>query len=164
MINLEEKRAYNKKRLLGLNPDKKTKTPYSKSDCTNPEVCWDIISMVVRFKTQEIVRKDGVKQNKTTNKLAYPELFEVVEVGERKTTTKNAKKASIIRTNIDTMREMYKTRNEMNRYYADDLNDDYIEYFKSVVEILDEYAITVVADMIEAKSTFLDEVNAIRCK
>ena len=105
-----------------------------------------------------------MKQNKTTNKLAYPELFEVVEVGERKTTTKNAKKASIIRTNIDTMREMYKTRNDMNRHYEDDLNDDYIEYFKSVVEILDEYAITVVADMIEAKPTFLDEVNAIRCK
>ena len=44
------------------------------------------------------------------------------------------------------------------------MNDDYIEYFKSVVEILDEYAITVVADMIEAKPTFLEEVNAIRCK
>ena len=164
MIDLEEKRAYNKKRLLGLNPDKKTKAPYSKADCTNPEVCWDIISMVVRPKVEEITRKDGVKQNRSTNKLAYPELFEIVEVGERKTTSKNAKKSSIIRTNIDTMREMYKTRNEMNRYYADDLNDDYIEYFKSVVEILDEYAITVVADMIESKPTFLDEVNEIRCK
>ena len=48
---------------------------------------------------------------------------------------------------------------------VDDVNDAYIDYFTSVVEILDTYAQTVVADMIEADETFLDKVNKARgCK
>jgi GTP:adenosylcobinamide-phosphate guanylyltransferase len=149
MIDLKAKREANKARLLGLNPESK-KAPYTKADCIEPEVCWEIISIVVR---------KGEKQNT----LAYPELFEVVTVGEKKA-VKTAKKDVIVRTNIKTMQEMFKIRNSMNKHAIDDVNDDYIEYFKSVVEVLDTYATTVVADMIDAKPSFLDDVNAIRCK
>lgn len=149
MIDLDAKRAANKAKLLGIQTSN-GKAPYTKQDCLNAEIAWDIISIVTR---------PGEKQNT----LAYPGLFEVVTVGTKKA-AKTAKKDVIIRTNIKTMREMYKIRNSMNKHAIDDINDDYIDYFKAVVAYLDEYAINVVADMVAAKESFLDEVNEIRYK
>lgn len=157
MIDLQARREANKARLLGLDTDGKVVVPYTKADIDNPEVCWDIISLCVRFDTV----KDANGKVKPTKNLKFPELLESVVVGERKTKG-NAKKASVERTNIKTMREMYTYRNEMNRYYEDDVNDKYVEYFKSVVEILDGYAIEVVTDIISEDEDFLNRVNHAR--
>lgn len=157
MIDLQARREENRKRLMGIDVDGKAVVPYTKADIGNPEVCWDIISLCVRFDTV----KDANGKVKATKKLKFPELLESVVVGERKTKG-NAKKASVERTNIKTMREMYTYRNEMNRYYEDDVNDKYVEYFKSVVEILDGYAIEVVTDIISEDEDFLNRVNHAR--
>lgn len=157
MIDLQARREANKARLLGLDTDGKVVVPYTKADIDNPEVCWDIISLCVRPETV----KDANGKVKPTKSLKFPELLESVVVGERKTKG-NAKKASVERTNIKTMREMYTYRNEMNRYYEDDVNDKYVEYFKSVVEILDGYAIEVVTDIISEDEDFLNRVNHAR--
>lgn len=159
MIDLDARREANKRRVLGYT-DENSKIPYTKADVENPEVCWDIISVCTRFETV-----DGANgKKKQTKNLAFPELLEPVEVGSRKT-GKNAKREFVTRTNIQTMREMYDNRNAMNRHYVDDVDDKYTEYFKSVVEILDGYAIEVVADIIVEDEDFLNRVNKARgCK
>ena len=157
MIDLQARREANKARLLGKDANGKAVVPYTKADIANPEVCWDIISLCVRFDTV----KDANGKVKPTKKLKFPELLEPVVVGERKTVG-NAKKAKVERTNIGTMREMFQTRNTMNRYYEDDVNDKYTDYFKSVVEVLDGYAIEVVTDIISKDEDFLNRVNHAR--
>lgn len=161
MIDLHEARRKNLMRLRG--EDDGEFIAYTKESVGNsPEQCWDIISIVTRKATQEVTKKDGSTYTKqSTKELAYPDLVEVQEVGIRKT-GKNAKKELVIRTNIDTMREMYETRNAMNRHYTDDVDERYIEYFKSVIEVLDGYALHVVTDMIEADGEFLDKINNVR--
>ena len=160
MIDLQEARRKNLMRLRG--EDDGGFIAYTKESIGNsPEQCWDIISIVTRKATQEVTKKDGSTYTKQVNELAYPDLVEVQEVGKKKT-GKTAKKDVVIRTNIQTMREMYETRNAMNRNYTDYLNDGYIEYFKSVVEVLDGYALQVVTDMIEADGEFLDKINNVR--
>ena len=159
MIDLAARREANKRRLLGL-ADENSKIPYTKADVENPEVCWKIISLCTRFATVE--GANGKKR--PTKNLAFPELLEPVEVGNRKT-GKNAKRENITRTNLDTMREMYSYRNAMNHHYEDDIDDKYIEYFKSVVEVLDGYANQVVADIVVEDEDFLNRVNKARgCK
>lgn len=157
MIDLQARREANKARLLGHITDGKVVVPYTKADIDNPEVCWDIISLCVRLDTV----KDANGKVKTTKNLKFPELLESVVVGERKTRA-NAKKAKVERTNIDTMREMYTTRNAMNSHYEDDVDDKYIGYFKSVVEVLDTYAYEVVVDIITEDEDFLNRVNHAR--
>ena len=160
MIDLQEARRKNLMRLSGEDGEF---IAYTKESVGNSSAqCWDIISIVTRKATQEVTKKDGSTYTKQATKdLAYPDLVEVQEVGKKKA-GKTAKKELIIRTNIETMREMYKTRNAMNRHYIDDVNDGYIEYFKSVVEVLDGYALQVVTDMIEADGEFLDKINNVR--
>ena len=159
MIDLDARREANKRRLLGLE-DADSKIPFTKADVENPEVCWEIISLCTRFETVE----GANGKPKQTKNLAFPELLEPVEVGSRKT-GKTAKREFVTRTNIETMREMYKNRNAMNRHYEDDIEDKYTEYFKSVVEILDGYATEVVADIIVEDDDFLNRVNKARgCK
>ena len=157
MIDLQARREANRKRLLGIDVDGKAVVPYTKADIDNPEVCWDIISLCVRLDTV----KEANGRIKLTKNLKFPELLEPVVVGERKTKG-NAKKAKVERTNLDTMQKMYTYRNEMNRFYEDDVNDKYVEYFKNVVEVLDGYAYEVVVDIITEDEDFLNRVNHAR--
>lgn len=157
MIDLQARREENRKRLMGIDVDGKAVVPYTKADIGNPEVCWDIISLCVRFDT---VKYDNGKV-KATKKLKFPELLEPVVVGARKTKG-TAKRDKVERTNIDTMREMYSFRNAMNRYYEDDVADKYTEYFENVVDVLDTYAIEVVTDIICEDEDFLNRVNHAR--
>lgn len=157
MIDLAARREANKRRLLGIE-NESGKTPYTKTDVgENPEICWDIISLCIRKATE--TTEDG--KTKQTKKLKFPELLEPVEVGSRRT-GKNAKKTNVTRTNLSTMEEMYKTRNSMNRHYEDDIDDKYVDYFKSVVEVLDAYAMEVVIDIVTNDGDFLNRVNAAR--
>lgn len=161
MIDLKKLREENKRRLLGINED--AKAPYTKRDIAdNPEACWDIISMVCRKKTTEVKSKTGRLSVRKTNEFAFPELTDVKVVGVRGTKTKSAKNDTVDRTNIDTMEEMYQIRNAMNRHSIDDVDDTYIEFFTSVVEVLDGYAIKVVGDMVASDEEFLDKVNKAR--
>ena len=166
MIDIAKKRAMNKARLLGVDVnDDKAKIPYTAADAMNSEVCWEIISLCTRKELIEKTRKDGTTYKVEGKNLAFPELTEIVTVGEMAVANKKAKSKSIIRTNIQTMDEMYSIRNSMNKHAVDDLNDEYIDYFTSVVEVLDSYAETVVADMIDADPDFLNKVNKARgCK
>ena len=166
MIDIAQKRAQNKARLLGVvAEDGKSPIPYTVADATNPEVCWEILSLCTRKELVERKARGGKVYKAEGKNLMFPDLTEVVTVGEKAVANKKAKSKSIIRTNIQTMDEMYSIRNSMNRHAVDDISDDYIEYFTSVVEVLDTYAQTVVADMIEADETFLDKVNKARgCK
>ncbi len=157
MIDLQARREANKARLFGKDIDGKAVVPYTKADIGNPEVCWDIISLCVRFDTV----KEANGRVKVTKNLKFPELLESVVVGARKTKG-NAKRDKVERTNIDTMREMYSVRNTMNRYYEDDVNDKYTEYFENVVDVLDTYAIEVVTDIICEDEDFLNRVNHAR--
>ncbi len=158
MIDLQARREENKKRLRGIDVDGKAVVPYTKADIDNPEVCWDIISLCVRLDTV----KEANGRIKLTKKLKFPELLDTVVVGERKTKGNNAKRDKVERTNIDTMREMYTYRNAMNSHYEDDVDDKYIGYFKSVVEVLDAYAYEVVVDIITEDDDFLNRVNHAR--
>lgn len=166
MIDIQKKRAENKARLLGIDlSDDKAVIPYTASDATNAEVCWAIISLCTRKEQIEKKRKDGTTYKVEGKNLAFPDLTEIVTVGERAVAKKDPKKQSIVRTNIQTMDEMYGIRNSMNRHAVDDVNDAYIDYFVSVVEVLDTYAQTVVADMISADPDFLNKINKARgCK
>lgn len=157
MIDLQARREENRKRLMGIDVDGKAVVPYTKADIGNPEVCWDIISLCVRLDTV----KEANGRVKVTKNLKFPELLESVVVGARKTKG-NAKRDKVERTNIDTMREMYSVRNTMNRYYEDDVNDKYTEYFENVVDVLDTYAIEVVTDIICEDEDFLNRVNHAR--
>lgn len=152
MIDLAAKREENKRRLLGL--DGKQISPYTKSDVVSePEVCWDIISLAIRKKTIEAESKNGKNYKRQVNERMYPELLDEQTVGER---------AVRSRSNLKTMEEMYQIRNAMNKHYADDIDEAYIDYFKSVVEVLDGYALQVVSDMVEADAELLNKVNKIR--
>lgn len=166
MIDINKKRAENKARLLGVAvADGKNPVPYTAADATNPEVCWEIISLCTRKELIERKGKGGSTYKAEGKNLMFPDLTEVVTVGEKAVANKNAKAKSIIRTNIQTMDEMYAIRNSMNRHAVDDVDDAYIEYFTSVVDVLDTYAQTVVADMITADPDFLARVNKARgCK
>lgn len=157
MIDLQARREANKARLFGKDIDGKAVVPYTKADIDNAEVCWDIISLCVRPETV----KEANGRVKATKNLKFPELLGAVVVGARKTKG-NAKKTKVERTNIDTMREMYSFRNTMNRYYEDDVDDKYTEYFEGVVKILDGYAIEVVTDIICEDEDFLNRVNHAR--
>ena len=166
MIDIAQNRAQNKASFLGVvEEDGKSPIPYTASDAFNPEVCWEIISLCTRKELVERKARGGNVYKAEGKNLMFPDLTEVITVGERAVANTKAKSKSVIRTNIQTMDEMYSIRNSMNKHAVDDVNDAYIDYFTSVVEILDTYAQTVVADMIEADETFLDKVNKARgCK
>lgn len=166
MIDLKAKREANKKRLLGISEvDGKVVIPYTTADVLDDAAkCWEIISIVIRKKTNKGTDKNGKPYTRPSKELAFPDLITEEVVGER-ATSKQAKSNTVTRTNYKTMEEMYGIRNAMVRHYADDTNDNYIEYFGSVVEVLDGYAQQVVADMVDADSSFLDKVNKARgCK
>lgn len=161
MIDFDAIREANKKRLLGYPDGSKDLTPWTKSDALNPEICWKIISMCVRYAT--VTNANG--KPRQTKKLKFPELCPEVVVGKWVPRTKGAKHESIERTNIETMRDMYQFRNDMNKKTSNESDNSYIEYFKSVIEVLDTYATQVVGDMITADDDFLNRVNAARgCK
>lgn len=166
MIDINKKRAENKARLLGTPiDDGKSLIPYTVADATNPEVCWEIISLCTRKELVERKARGGKTYKAEGKNLMFPNLTETVMVGEKAILSKKSKAKTAIRTNIQTMDEMYGIRNSMNRHAVDDVSDDYIEYFTSVVEVLDTYAQTVVADMISADPDFLAKVNKARgCK
>lgn len=164
MIDLQKKREENKARLLGQTVDEgKVVVPYTKEDViANPETCWDIISLVTRKKVVENEGKDGKVRRIQTKELAHPELLDEVVVGGRKTTTKGAKRKVVTRSNIKTMDEMYGIRNKMNGYAINDNDDEYVEYFTSVVEVLDGYAQQVLTDILDEDEDFLNRVNKAR--
>ena len=159
MIDLEKRREQNRRRLMGLDANADSSVvPITRADVQEPEKAWEIISLCVRCGTT--TDKNG--KTRASKNLKFPELLESKVVGERATTTKNAKKNTITRTNIETMREMFQTRNAMSRHYEDDIDDKYVEYFKDVVEVLDTYAIEVVTDIIVEDEDFLNRVNKAR--
>lgn len=165
MIDLDKLREENKRRLLGLDVDENEKVPRTRSDFLDAEVCWEAISYMCRKKVVEKTRKDGKTYKAASKELAYPELTTVTTVGSRKTKTDKAKKDLIERSNIDTMEEMYQMRNAMNAHYQDDVNDKYVGFFKSVVEVIDQYAVTVCADIIAQDPDFIAKLNIARgCK
>lgn len=166
MIDLKAKREANKKRLLGINEeDGKAVIPYTKADILeDADKCWDIISTVCRKKVTTVTSKNGKVSSRKSNELAFPDLVKEVIVGER-ATTKQAKADTVNRTNFKTMEEMRDTRNAMIRHYQDDTSESYIEYFSSVIEVLDGYAMQVVADIAANDDKFLDNLNKARgCK
>lgn len=159
MLDLKAKREANMRRLMG--EDEKTARPYTIESLTDNEVCWDIVSIVCRKKTVEVKRGDK-SYMRQTNELAYPELGVKEIVGSRKTQGDKRKKEYVTRTNIDTMEEMYQFRNAMVRHYSDDKDESYLEYFESLLEVLDTYANQVCIDMIEKDETLLGKINKIR--
>ena len=164
MLDLEQIRKANQAALLGTAADATSKKKaYTKEDvATNQDVVWDIISLCVRKETVEKTNKrTGATYPAQGKNLAFPELTETVTVGKRKT-GKNAEKDIVVRTNIETMREMYETRNSMIRHYQDDIDEKYLNHFASIVEVLDSYALSVVTEMIAADEEFLARVNKAR--
>lgn len=166
MIDLKAKREANKKRLLGIEEDdSKAVLPYTANDILDDaEKCWDIISIICRKKMTPVKGKDGETSSRKSKEPAFPELVKEEIVGER-ATTKQAKADTVTRTNFKTMEEMRDMRNAMTRHYQDDTSEKYIEYFSSVIEIIDGYAMQVVADIASNDGEFLDKLNKIRgCK
>ena len=164
MIDLQKMRAANYARLHGEVDEDSSVVPYTKTDLQDAEVCWKIISLSVRPKMVEATSKNGTTYSKATKDLQFPELMDAVVVGQKKTTA-GSKKDIVERTNIDTMRDMYEIRNKMNKFFIQESEDKYTEFFGSVVEVMDAYAQTVVVDCMEADPEFLDKVNAARgCK
>lgn len=166
MIDLKAKREANKKRLLGIDEkDGKAVVPYTTTDVLDDaEKCWDIISIICRKKIISVTSKAGKQSTRKSNEPAFPDLIKEEIVGER-ATTKQAKTDTVTRSNFKTMEEMYNTRNAMMRHYQDDTSDSYIEYFGSVIEVLDGYAMQVVADIAANDDAFLGKINNVRgCK
>lgn len=155
MIDIDALRAANKARLLGetavaANGVKKI----TKEEVANePQVCWKIIELATKRATTTMVDKTGKERKVVAKGQMYPIMPEEI-VG----ITVGGKGAKTNRTNIETMRKMVEVRKAMTTNAINDVNDSYIEYFKSVVEVLDAYATTVVADMLDADPDVLDKV------
>ena len=153
MIDIAALRAQNKARLNG-SLDGKAIT-FTKDSLLDADSCWKIIELAVKRATQEKEDKNG-KVRKVMDKGLRFNIAPETIVG----TTKGAKGATKSRTNIETMRSMMETRNAMNIRAINDVDDAYIQYFTSVVEVLDTYAMTVCTDMYEADPTIIDKANA----
>lgn len=161
MIDLAARRQANLDRLMGKKPSNNSKVArISKNEVAEkPETAWHIISLATKKKMVE--GKDGrMVQSK---ELAYPGLIEDALVGMRATTTKTAKKSTVERYSLETMRYMYQVRNKMNSFYMDDMDDSFTDYFKSVVEILDGYACDVASLAVSEDENLLERVYEIDC-
>lgn len=162
-LDLDAIRKRNQARLLGTDSKEgKGVVPYTASDiATSNDVCWDIISLIVRKESVKTQGKDGKEYTKQTKNRKFPELLTETVVGER-ATSKTAKADKVLRTNLATMEEMYQMRNKMIRFYQDDTDDSYIAFFKNVIETLNGYAQTVITDICASDADFLDKVNKAR--
>ena len=162
MIDLEAKRQENLARLIGKEIPTPSNTPYVIEDLKNADVCWDIISMCVRKKTEEYTSSNGKPMKRATKERAYPQLVKEENVAS---TASKSKEKVYKRTNLTTMEEMFKFRNKMNKFYICEPDGiTYYDYFKNVVETLDGYALQVITDIITNDADFLKRVNEIRCK
>lgn len=162
MIDLEAKRQENLARLIGKEIPTPSKTPYVIEDLKNADVCWDIISMCVRKKTEEYTSSNGKPMKRATKERVYPQLVKEENVAS---TASKSKEKVYKRTNLTTMEEMFKFRNKMNKFYIGEPDGStYYDYFKNVVETLDGYALQVITDIITNDADFLKRVNEIRCK
>ena len=94
--------------MLGTDSEKgKAVVPYTANDIANSnDVCWDIISLIVRKESVKTQGKDGKGYTKQTKNRKFPELLTETVVGER-ATSKTAKADKVLRTNLATMEEMY---------------------------------------------------------
>lgn len=162
MIDLEAKRQENLARLIGKDIPTSSKMPYTLEDLQNADVCWDIISMCVRKKTEDYTSSKGKPMKRATKERAYPQLVKEENVAR---TASKSKEKVYKRTNLTTMEEMYKIRNKMNKFYIGEPDGStYYDYFKNVVETLDGYALQVITDIITNDDDFLKRVNEVRCK
>ena len=159
IFDIQSKRAENLQRLSGESAY--TFTPYTLIDCSeNPLIDWDIISILTRFETVEYKNSKGEIKTRKGKNLAYPDLIDVVNVGERKRNKYHDSR--ITRTNISTMRGMLEMRSKCGDFYEDETDEQFLNYFENLSSELDSYAKKVVLMMIESDSEFLNRVNAVR--
>ena len=157
MLDLEKLRAENRARLLGQTqaPADKVARITKEQLAEDPEAAWHIISLATKPKTEKL--DNG--RTKTLKERQYPQLAESVTVGEIQAKKRGAKNDG--RTNIETMREMYSIRNKVNRFVIGEESDKYAEFFMSIVEMLDAYAMTAAVDLLEANPNLLQQVYEI---
>lgn len=165
MIDLAKKRAENKARLMGVQKSDSSVVMITKEDIANdPEKAWHIISLATKkemIDSDKLTAKGKVRRVQGKD-LAYPDLIASVDVGE--TAAKSKKANNKARSNIETMRYMYSVRNKMISFYEGDTSEEFLEYFSSVIEILDAYATEVVSLAIDADPDLLKKVYDIDVK
>lgn len=162
MIDLAKKRAENQARLMGVKKSDSGVAMITKEEiAADPEKAWHIIALATK---KEMVDSDKLtakgKVRRVQGKdLAYPDLISSVDVGH--TAAKSKKVGNKSRSNTETMRYMYSVRNKMISFYESDTTEDFLEYFSSVIEILDAYATEVVSLAIDADPDLLSKVYEI---
>lgn len=143
-MDIEKRRKENIARLLGK-PEQEiaSKRITNESVTNNPDEAWEVISIVTK---------------KDKNAYRYADTFKEEIVG---TIASKGKGKNIERTNLQTMRDMYSIRNKIVKFATADVSDKYFEYYTGLLEVIDGYALDVVADMYEADSNMFDKVNEI---
>lgn len=165
MIDLAKRRAENQARLMGITNTSNEVVMITKEDIArDPEKAWHIISLATKkemIDSDKLTTKGKVRRVQGKN-LAYPNLIASVNVGETAAKSKKAEDRS--RTNIETMRYMYSVRNKMGSFYESDSSEDFLDYFTSIIEVLDTYAQEVVSLAIDADPDLLAKVYEIDVK
>lgn len=67
-----------------------------------------------------------------------------------------------VRTDVSTIKKMYQMRNTVKKYAATEDNDEYVDFWKEILDVQNTYFIKAAMDAYEVDESVIDHINELR--